>query len=300
MSIIIEIKNDVLFITLNRPEALNALNFEMILELHSVIDALELDKNLKGAVLYGAGGKAYCAGGDIKLARQMAIEGRIDEAMEFFKAEYDLNKKMFHCSKHLVAIMNGVTMGGGVGISAPCRTRIATTKTLWAMPEVRIGFFPDIGGAYYLSRMPDNYGLFLGMTGERVNNSSHLLGLNIAHHVIDHDRVLEFISTLESFDSIQNHIETFSLDIAAEIPVMGDLSYKNEYAPFSYHIAEQHIRAATTQNFDTVMARDLELARVFLHEPDFIEGVRAMVVDKDQNPKWSGKLNGKTQISIKF
>ena len=286
MTVRVERRNSHLIMTLDRPQALNALNLEMIDILSKSIRNIESDATLQGGILTTSNPRAYCAGGDIKQAREYAMNGRIDDAMRFFRAEYGLNKQMFHCSKPLVAMIDGVTMGGGVGISASCRYRVATPKTLWAMPEVGIGFFPDVGAAYYLARMPNDYGLYLGMTGARVDDPALLLGAGIATNIIDSSHVNEFI------DIVVNHgmdqaISEFDLSILSKFPIKQDILYDPSYAPLSVCVAEQHIKKAQGEDFDTVIARDLKLAAKFMIEPDFVEGVRAVVVDKDRSPAWS-------------
>lgn len=298
MTIQVERRHKYLIITLDRPQALNALTLDMIQDLSRAIQEIESDSSLCGGILRSSQARAYCAGGDIKKARDCAIAGDVDLAMSFFHAEYALNKQMFHCSKPLIAIMDGITMGGGVGVSAPCRYRLATERTLWAMPEVGIGFFPDVGAAYYLSRMPNKYGLYLGMTGARVDDSSLCLGLEIATHIIDFNRIDDIVDIISKGDEIEGSISQFTLDIPPKIPEIHDIQYHPSYSPLSYVVAKAHITKARNESFDDVIARDLQLAERFMQEPDFIEGVRAVVVDKDRNPKWSKALGELADFDI--
>ena len=155
--LLIDRQGGIVFITLNRPEALNALNFSMIQGLDAILDEAESDSQVWGVCLRGAGDRAFCAGGDIKTARDGILAwkaglSKLEDTFLFFEEEYALNRRLFHYPKPLIAVMNGITMGGGVGIAGPCRYRIATEKTVWAMPEVSIGFFPDIGG--FAERLP--------------------------------------------------------------------------------------------------------------------------------------------------
>ena len=152
-------------ITLNRPEALNSLNSEMIDGIVAALDEAEPDPSVKAVLFKGAGGKAFCAGGDIKAAREGAIAAKnglikLSQVTDFFVREYQLNKRLFHYSKPTISFMNGITMGGGVGIANACLYKIATEKTIWAMPEVTIGFFPDVGAGYYLAQCPDFVGRY--------------------------------------------------------------------------------------------------------------------------------------------
>ncbi len=305
-------------ITLDRPEALNALNSQMVDALLEIIS--DLEKSLpKAAFIEGAGGRAFCAGGDIKAARLGALavrEGKIplSSVVDFFVREYRMNKALYHAAFPAISFMDGITMGGGVGIAGACKYRISTEKTVWAMPEVTIGFFPDVGAAYYLARAPYNIGKYLGLTGAYLANAADLCLSGFATHFVPSDKKEGLIKALET-DDVEAVLAEY-----AEKPIGGELPYQKietcfdantveaileklekdgsdwalstrnlilSKSPTSLKVALKHIESAREKNFDQVIARDLQLAEFFLQGGDLIEGVRAAVVDKDKKPKWN-------------
>src|SRR3990167_3046442 len=154
-------------IILNRPEAYNALNHEMILAITKQLQAWAQAKSIQAVLIHTTHEKAFCAGGDIK---EIYKQGKTDltSAIQFFADEYALNALIAHYPKPYIALLNGLTMGGGVGISVYASHRVSTERYLFAMPETGIGFFPDVGGSYFLSRCRDNAGIYLGLTGARL------------------------------------------------------------------------------------------------------------------------------------
>ena len=182
-------------IVLNRPSHLNALNLGMVEKLHAILDAMSLDKDISVVAMSGSGSKAFCAGGDVRLLhdaglRRKAQQGRTgdsDVTKQFFRREYELNFKLSHMRIPVVPVLNGIVMGGGVGLSAHCRYRVATPQSLFAMPECAIGFFPDVGGSYLLPRLHHPYlGYYLGLTGGRLKGYD-LVHAGIATHYVDSD-----------------------------------------------------------------------------------------------------------------
>ena len=153
---------------LNRPRALNALSLPMIEQLHGVYAAWDAAPGVAAILLKGAGGKAFCAGGDVKAVALAGRAGDAAGALRFFRAEYRLNYLIARLSKPHVALLDGITMGGGAGVSVHGAFRVATERTLFAMPECAIGLFPDVGGSYFLPRLPGGLGLYLGLTGARL------------------------------------------------------------------------------------------------------------------------------------
>jgi len=166
---------DIANITLNNPKALNALNVEMIDAMQAHLDICEADDSIKAVFLQGSGDKAFCAGGDVVgLYHSMkeTAEGDIPQkASEFFTKEYDLDYRLHTFPKPLISWGNGIVMGGGIGLAAACSHRITTENSMYAMPEVTIGLYPDVGASWFFNRMPRNVGLFLGLTGARINTS---------------------------------------------------------------------------------------------------------------------------------
>ena len=159
-------------ISLNRPTALNALTTHMVDHLYAILKEYETSPAISAVLIEHAGGKAFCAGGDVKAVVQMGQAGRVEDAMRFFKSEYRLNYKIATFQKPYVALLDGITMGGGAGISVHGSFRIATERSVFAMPECGIGLIPDIGASYFLSMLPKSIGMYLGLTGARLHVSS--------------------------------------------------------------------------------------------------------------------------------
>ena len=158
-------------IVLNRPRALNAVTHGMVRAIASALDAWEKDPAVTRVVVTGAGDRAFCAGGDIRQLYELGRSGRHAETLAFWREEYILNARIKRYSKHYVAIVDGIVMGGGVGLSLHGSHRIAGDRYLFAMPEVGIGFFPDVGATYALPRLPGQAGLWLGLTGARIRRA---------------------------------------------------------------------------------------------------------------------------------
>src|SRR5690242_14426453 len=173
--ILFEVKDGLGVITLNRPKALNALTHGMILELEKVIPKWEKDPAVKAVVLRGAGDRAFCAGGDvIGLYREMKVNPRGTGRRDFFREEYIVNRRIYRFAKPWISLIDGIDMGGGVGLSVHGTYSIATEKFLFAMPETAIALFPDVGGGYFLNRLPGALGVFLALTGYRLRAADAL------------------------------------------------------------------------------------------------------------------------------
>ena len=183
-------------ITLNRPRALNALNADMCQAISDALLAWRDDDRIGSVLIDGAGDRAFCAGGDIRVVAESG-KGDGAEARRFFHTEYRMNELLHRYPKPVVAIMDGITMGGGVGISAPCAIRIATERTMWAMPEGDIGLFPDVGGGWHLSRLPGEAGVWLALTGARLKGAD-CVELGIATHFVPAERIEALKSRLTS------------------------------------------------------------------------------------------------------
>jgi enoyl-CoA hydratase len=298
-------------ITLNRPKALNALNAGMCLAITEALLAWASDPGVAQVVIDGAGDRAFCAGGDIRV---VAESGRGDgaEARRFFHAEYRMNELLQRYPKPVIALMDGVTMGGGVGISAPARWRVATERTLWAMPEGDIGLFPDVGGGWHLSRLPGEAGAWLALTGARLK-AADCRALGIATHFVP-SRELEALmaglcagSTLDPFDEDPGPAAV-SADAAAinrlfigssveaiveELGVDGSewaLRQREIIArkcPATLKVALRLIREGRRRTrFAEEMQVEYRVAARMCRRHDFIDGVRALIVDKDNAPRW--------------
>src|SRR5690606_34004146 len=171
------------YISLNRPEALRALTGEMCEGISAALSAWRDDPDIAAIVLDHAEGRGFCAGGDVAMVRRSALEDGGEAGRAFFHAEYRMNHLLFTYPKPVVAFMDGVTMGGGVGLALPCRYRVATENTLFAMPEGAIGLFPDVGAGWYLPRLPGRIGQFLALTGARLDGAECLWAGLATHYL---------------------------------------------------------------------------------------------------------------------
>lgn len=329
-----EHKNEVLFhtlkgkngslgiITLNRPQVLNSLNYYMVHSMYGHLQTWIRDDNIKAIIIRAAEGKAFCAGGDLKTTYQQQ-QNHPSANIEFFQAEYLLNRLIFHCPKPYIALLNGITMGGGVGISIHGSHRIATERLVFAMPETTIGFFPDVGGTYFLPRMPNNIGYYAALTGARFTVED-CMALNLTQHYIpstELDSVIEEIAdhpfrtahpkqevtgilsdmghevgpsdlakkhkkiaSIFSHDTVEEIVSLLSND---EDPFF-QLCYHSllEKSPTSLKVTLKALNSSKNMSFDACMQQELTLTKNFLAANDFMEGIRALIIDKDQNPKW--------------
>lgn len=303
-------------VTLNRPQALHALTRRMCAEITDALLAWKDDPDISCVLLDHSGPRGFCAGGDI---RMLAASGRNDgaEAEDFFRTEYRLNHLLFHYPKPTLAIMDGVTMGGGVGLARPCRFRIATERTTFAMPETSIGLFPDVGGGWYLSRMPGNAGRWLGLTGARLKGSA-CCEVGIATHYLESSKLSDLISQLlaapediaallvvipappssELLASRAHEIEHgFAGESVAEISeaLAAGSDWQQEQmglilraCPRSVAVTLQLLqKSARLERFADNMALEYRLAIRMVRRDDFQEGVRAVIIEKDNAPRWS-------------
>lgn len=307
-------------IRLNRPSALHALTTDMCRSIMDALAAFERDGDIGCVVFDHAEGRGFCAGGDI---RMLAESGKVDgaEARAFFMAEYRMNHRLFTCAKPTIAIMNGITMGGGVGIALPCSVRIATEHTKFAMPETGIGLFPDVGGGWYLPRLPGKTGIFLALTGARLDGAECLaLGL-ATHYVASADLPVLLAALAHDSSDIaatvkahgtgaplariianRTHIDRlFAGDSVSAVMAALDADAsdwaKKERAtlasksPLSCAVAFRQLReGAAMPDFAAEMAQEYAIGARLVHHHDFIEGVRALIVDKDNRPKWQSEV----------
>lgn len=294
-------------ITLNRPKALNALTHDMALRLERQLDHWRDDPGVAVVAIQGAGDKAFCAGGDV---RALYDAGRVDgrSNWRFYADEYRLNTKIKRYPKPYVSIMDGIVMGGGVGVSVHGSLRVATERTMFAMPETGIGLFPDVGGTWFLPRLPGQVGMWLGLTGSRLRGAdtvaagvcdwliqaaelSSLLDVLATGEVPTPSSdcpTLEYMDEIDqsfggdSVESILAALERLGLDWAA-----GQRAGILAKSPTCTRIAFRQIRAGASLEFEDCMALEYRLARFCMMQPDFYEGVRAVIIDKDNAPKWT-------------
>lgn len=310
-------------VTMNRPKALNALTLDMCREFDRQLADWEADPAVKAVFIKGEGEKAFCAGGDV-LAIHAAGKAGEPLIQDFFKAEYRLNRRIHHFPKPYVALMDGIVMGGGCGVSLNGSHRIATERTLFAMPETGIGLFPDVGGTWFLNECPGQVGLYLGMTGARLK-ADDMLAVGLADARIAAARGEELEDRLATIDweggdaarlvdgvvsaiedapeaaAIAAHMEEidacFGADSAEAVierlrgrgsdfagTTLGQLSQK---APLSIALAYRQLVEGRGLDFDAVMVREYRIVQACLAAPDFYEGIRALLIDKDKQPVWT-------------
>lgn len=305
-------------ISLNRPSALHALTLDMVHAMSDVLVKWQTSKKVKCIVIDHAEGRGFCAGGDIAFLRNSALNDEGKSGRQFFHDEYQLNHLLFTYPKPVVAFMDGITMGGGVGISQPARFRVATENTRFAMPETGIGLFPDVGGGWYLSRLEGRVGQFLALTGARIAGPG-CLALGLASHYIpsealadakariaveDVERIDGILGTLavtpppskivETLFQINRHFASdrfeeilASLDADASDWAMREAATLRSKSPQTCKVAlRQLAESMKLDDFAENMAMEYRIASRVLTRPDFAEGVRAVIVDKDNAPKW--------------
>lgn len=325
-------------ITLNRPAALHALNTHMCANMIQALLAWRGDPEIHAVLLdHAPGTRGFCAGGDI---RMIAESGAKDskEARAFFHTEYRLNHLLFTYPKPIVALIDGVTMGGGVGISMPARFRIATENTTYAMPETGIGLFPDVGGGWYLPRKPGQIGMWLALTGARLKAADCLVA-GIATHFMPteilaaaraqiggaahaHDPSAALRSGLDALsesagkpkeltpENIENITRCFAHDTVEDIFAAleqfdsdwarAQLATLRTKSPQALKVTFRQMReGAQMASFADEMRSEYRLASRVASRHDFQEGVRALIVDKDNKPVWSpATLEGVTDALL--
>ncbi|MDC7676612.1 enoyl-CoA hydratase/isomerase family protein [Asticcacaulis machinosus] len=296
-------------ITLNRPQALHALTLAMVEAMTQAFSDWRDDPSVARILIdHTEGTRGFCAGGDIRaLADSVRGDGKLMEA--FFAAEYRLNVVIHNYPKPVIALMDGIVMGGGVGISVHGSHRIATQNTVFAMPETAIGLFTDIGAGWFLSRLSGELGTWLGLAGARLKGADVATAGIATHYVAD---AQAFKAGLLAGGNISNHAapmvepaygphmaeinRAFAFDTVPEI--ITALEAGSDWAqrqadilktscPVSMAVTLKHLRMGRAMTrFEDVMAQEYRLARRLTRRADFAEGVRAVVVDKDQNPQW--------------
>ncbi len=302
-------------ITLNRPKALNALTLGMVRDMREALEAWADDPQIGCIIVEGAGEKAFCAGGDIRRLVEAGRAGRPEEALAFWREEYELNALIADYPKPYIALIDGICMGGGVGISLHGSHRVAGERYLFAMPEVGIGFFPDVGASYALPRLPGRTGLYLALTGARLKCADALV-LGLATHAVaseDFDAIREKLQAGESPDVVlaahardpgvapidaKRAMIDRIFDEGSVAEIVADLEFEGSEAasqiaktirsksPTSLRIAFEQMRRGTEFDFREAMRMEFRIVSRILDGKDFYEGVRAVLIDKDNNPQW--------------
>ncbi len=304
-------------LTLNRPKALHALNRAMCDAMIEALLAWRDDDAVHSILIDHAGERGFCAGGDIRMIAESGA-GDATEAKAFFDTEYKLNHLLFEYPKPVTALVDGIVMGGGVGISEPADVRIATERTTYAMPETGIGLFPDVGGGWFLPRLPGQAGVWLALTGARLKAADTVF-LGVHTHYLPSDALEAFRAILAADPAhpidvadgletdageppIEPHLPAidrlFAFDTVEEIFAaleadgsewaQAQLATLKTKSPQSLKVTLRQLRTgAVLESFADNMAVEYRLGGRVVRTHDFQEGVRAVIVDKDNAPKWS-------------
>jgi enoyl-CoA hydratase len=316
--IICEVRGAAGVVLLNRPQALNALSLGMVRELARALDAWEDDPRVTRVVVMSASEKAFCAGGDIRSLHDLGRARRYDEMLAFWGEEYVLNARIKSYPKPYIALIDGIVMGGGVGISLHGSHRIAGERYLFAMPEVGIGFFPDVGATFALPRLPGAAGVYLALTGDRVG-AADAVALGLATHAVASGRMAELADALTGRGAIDDILAGFTQDpgpqkLAAERLTIAEcfgapslaailerlqaaatggsafagklLQTLRAKSPTSLAIAFEQMRRGAGFDFAEAMRTEFRIVSRVARGHDFYEGVRAVVIDKDHAPRW--------------
>jgi enoyl-CoA hydratase len=316
-----ETTSDILFstdlalahVTLNRPRALNALTLAMCTAMQERLDAWAADDRIHAVLIDAVPGRAFCSGGDIRAVSEWA---RTDDprAMIFFRTEYKMNASIGRFAKPYVALIDGIAMGGGVGISIHGSHRVATENAVFAMPETSIGFFPDVGASYFLPRCPGAIGMFLGLTSARLT-AADMLYAGIATHLVATNRIAEIAPRLAAGENVDAVLQSLQSDFgpsplesararidrvfsAPSIEAICErleseggwgrevLEMLAARSPTSLKLTHRELRGALSRSLPECLAQELQLVARVLKGHDFHEGIRAAIVDKDNHPKW--------------
>ena len=319
-------------ITMTRPKALNALTLDMIRDIAPKLAEWEADPAVKAVAIRGEGEKAFCAGGDVRKVWGAGKAAKADGSFargkrglftgDFFREEYRLNRQIETFSKPYIALINGITMGGGVGLSVHGHFRIAGDRTMVAMPETAIGLFPDVGGSWFLPRLPGSIGAFMALTGERLKAADSVY-TGVATHYVPDERYEEILPTLAAADwsgdpeavvegalsgllgdpgpaPLAEHREAIdrcfnSNKAEAIFEALANeegewmakrLERLHKLSPTSIKVALRQLAEGEKLDFDGCMIMEYRLSQACMDGHDFYEGIRAVLVDKDHDAKW--------------
>ena len=320
--VLFETHNNCGVITLNRPKALNSLNLNMIQMIHPVLKAWDADPSIGLVMIKGNGEKAFCAGGDVV---EITSKGKpSDLSQQFFKEEYQLNFEIGNLKTPYVALIHGITMGGGVGLSVHGRYRVATEKTLFAMPETAIGLFPDVGGGFFLPRLQGSLGMFLALSGYRLKGRDNYSAGIATHYVSTKempylqqelcrlhspspDKVIEvldcyhkkchdsehtfslagdldLINSIFSADTVEGILE--GLEKEGTDWCLKQISVLRKMSPVSLKVTLEQLKKGAHLNLREVLEMEYRVSQRCMEGSDFYEGIRALLVDRDNNPVW--------------
>lgn len=313
--VLTEVDGSVGLITLNRPKAINSLNQRMVDDLTAILTGWASDDAVRAVVLSGAGERGLCAGGDVVSIYHSARKDGA-EARRFWRDEYLLNAQIADFAKPYVAVMDGIVMGGGVGVSAHANTRVVTDTSKIAMPEVGIGFIPDVGGVYLLSRAPGGLGLHAALTGAPFSGAD-AIAMGFADHYVPHTEIEAFRRAIVG-DGVENALAKYAVEpppseLAAQRDWIDDCFARDTVedivaalaghgagpandaanliatrSPIALSVTLEAVsRAAELETLKDVLVQDYRVSSASLRSHDLVEGIRAQLIDKDRNPKWS-------------
>jgi enoyl-CoA hydratase len=327
-SVLFEVRNQVGWIKLNRPRAINALSLEMVESIEKQLHQWKEDDQVALILLVGEGNKGLCSGGDIGFLYNGRGTDREKTALPFLATEYRMDLAIHQYPKPILVYMNGIVMGGGVGISIGCKHRIVTEKTEWSMPEMNIGFFPDVGASYFFNRMPGYTGRYLALTASIIE-AADVLYIKAADRFMPSDRWNDLKRALDEmkwtkgfiteqlnrllddftsssipgssiagmqekidrhfiFNTMEEIIHSLSLAAEAEDPwAVETIKTLTSKSPTSLKVTLRQLQEGAGKSLEDCFRMELSLGLCFLNTHDFYEGVRAVIVDKDRNPKWS-------------
>jgi enoyl-CoA hydratase/carnithine racemase len=336
--ILFEVKDGLGVMTLNRPKVLNSLSYNIILEMERVMPAWEKDPAIKAVVLRGAGDRAFCAGGDVAgLYREMRDDPGGTLRRDFFRDEYVVNRRIYRYAKPWISLIDGIDMGGGVGLSVHGSHSVGSEKFLFAMPETTIGLFPDVGGGYFLTRLPGALGTFLALSSHRLKVADALWA-GIVDAYVPSARMNELQAALGAADlsgpdvngKVDKVIAKFAEDagaptlpammqdidrcfsaesvpeIVAKLRKLGSewadkqLVALMKLSPISMAITLEQLKRCANRSFEDSMTIEYRMSQRCMQKGhDFFEGVRALLIDKDQKPRFNPPtIEGVTQAMV--
>ena len=305
------------FLSLNRPKAIHALTAAMDEAMQEALLVWRDTPDVHVVILDHSEGRGFCSGGDVAFLRNSALTDNGVSGIKFFHDEYQLNHLMFTYAKPIVAFIDGITMGGGVGISQPAKFRVATENTRFAMPETGIGLFPDVGGGWYLARLPGRMGQFLALTGARLDGAE-CLWTGLATHYLPSEKLAEAKERIAHGHDVAGVLAALAVtppearigahahlivkhfasdrleDIIASLDAddsewaAKELATLRIKSPQACKVALRQLAdSARLDDFTDNMVMEYRIAARVINLPDFAEGVRAVIVDKDSAPKWN-------------
>ncbi|WP_373893261.1 enoyl-CoA hydratase/isomerase family protein [Virgibacillus natechei] len=322
-------ENGVATITLNQPKSINALTYNMLVPIRQKLMTWDQDNTIRIVILKGAGSKGFCAGGDIKTLYQAKDQQQdaLQAAEEFFAVEYKTDLLLSQFSKPIIACLDGVVMGGGVGLSYGASHRIVTERTKWSMPEMNIGFFPDVGAASYLNKAPGYIGRYLALTASNLR-AADVLYINGADNFIPSDRLTDLFSQVEatnwhtentnetlrqlldaysdhpgnngelanlqatidqhfSYETVEKIVESLATD-SSEFAVQTKEILLSK-SPVSLKVTLEQLMRGEEKTLEECLQTDFILAKNFIRHDDFFEGVRSVLIDKEKNQQYKYK-----------